>query len=434
MRDIDKIRDQFDALPYYNAPLADSPKENYHSLYLHNMVTAFYRRDQKVIDAKGKVILDAGCGSGYKSLILAEANPGAKVVGIDISEKSVEIARDRLKFHGFDQAEFYVSALEEIPQLGLTFDYINCDEVLYLLPDILQGLKSLKAVLNSDGILRFNLHSAIHRQPYFRAQEAWKKLGLMDQSPQANECQMVREVMKNLKDHIFLKMVAWKPEFENFDELLRSNHLLVGDQGFTIAEIFEFLETSNLEFISMINWTEWDLLSLFKNWDELPIDLVMKLSEFSLAEQLRFHELLHSGQRLLDLWCGHPQGDRQIIPPAEWTEQRWQQAQAHFHPQLRTAKFKAEAIAAITEVRSINLNDYLPINPGLTWWIDSKAIGLLLPLIDGSQSFSSLATRWQNLHPLDPITGEAINPPQAIQQVQLMLISLYEQGYLLLES
>ena len=37
-------------------------------------------------------ILDAGCGAGYESMRLF--NLGAEMVGIDISEKSIEIARN----------------------------------------------------------------------------------------------------------------------------------------------------------------------------------------------------------------------------------------------------------------------------------------------------------------------------------------------------
>ncbi len=48
-------------------------------------------------------------------------------------------------------------------ELGLEFDYINADEVLYLLPDIVEGLKAMKAVLKPEGIIRTNLHSSFQR-------------------------------------------------------------------------------------------------------------------------------------------------------------------------------------------------------------------------------------------------------------------------------
>lgn len=115
---LEKIRQQFDSAPYPRTPLEQSPKTDYELLFIHNLATCYYLKYQKVINTEGKIILDAGCGTGYKSLVLAEANPGAKIVGIDISEQSIELARQRLKFHGFDNAEFHVLPIENLPQLG----------------------------------------------------------------------------------------------------------------------------------------------------------------------------------------------------------------------------------------------------------------------------------------------------------------------------
>ncbi|MFN9816529.1 MAG: class I SAM-dependent methyltransferase, partial [Pseudanabaena sp.] len=149
---LDKIRQQFDSSPYPRIPLEKSPKDNPNDLYIHNLVTSFYLRNQRVIDTKDKVILDAGCGSGWKSLVLAEANPRAKLVGIDISAESVDLAKERLKYHGFGDAEFFVTSIEDLPSLGYQFDYINCDELLYLFPEPANALASLKSVLKPDGI------------------------------------------------------------------------------------------------------------------------------------------------------------------------------------------------------------------------------------------------------------------------------------------
>ncbi|OKH55469.1 hypothetical protein NIES2101_03515 [Calothrix sp. HK-06] len=66
---LEKIRQQFDSAPYPRIPLDESPKNNPNLLYIHSFVTAYYLRHQRVIDTHGKVILDAGCGSGWKSFI-----------------------------------------------------------------------------------------------------------------------------------------------------------------------------------------------------------------------------------------------------------------------------------------------------------------------------------------------------------------------------
>jgi ubiquinone/menaquinone biosynthesis C-methylase UbiE len=301
-----KIHQQFDTGPYPRTPLETSPKHDAKSLYIHNLANPYYLRNKKVIQTEGKVILDAGCGSGYKSLILAEANPGAKIVGIDLSEKSVELARQRLDYHGFDNTEFHVISIEELPHLGLSFDYINCDEVLYFFPDPSIGLQAMKSVLKPDGIIRTNLHSLLQRFYYYRAQEVYKFMGLMDDNPEDLEMELVREIMKNLNDKVLLKVVTWNSKFETDDERLLMNHLLQGDKGFTITEIFSALRTAELEFISMVNWRQWNLMSLFKEPENLPAFLAMSLPETTVEEQLHLYELLNPVHRLLDFWCGHP--------------------------------------------------------------------------------------------------------------------------------
>ena len=174
---LEKIRQQFDFGPYPRIPLERSPKEDVARLYIHNFITPYYLRNQKVIKTEGITILDAGCGSGYTSLTLAEANPGARIVGIDLSEQSVELAKKRLQYHGFDKAEFYAMSIEEVTTLKEQFDYINAHEVLYLLPDAVAGLQAMKSVLAKNGIIRTNLHSSLQRASFYRAQELFKTDG-----------------------------------------------------------------------------------------------------------------------------------------------------------------------------------------------------------------------------------------------------------------
>ncbi|NJL09620.1 MAG: class I SAM-dependent methyltransferase, partial [Calothrix sp. SM1_7_51] len=47
---IEKIRQQFDSSPYPRIPLDKSPREDSRLLYIHNFVTAYYLRNQKVAD------------------------------------------------------------------------------------------------------------------------------------------------------------------------------------------------------------------------------------------------------------------------------------------------------------------------------------------------------------------------------------------------
>lgn len=429
----EKIRQQFDTGPYPRISLEESPKNNAKLLYIHNLVNSYYLRNKKVIDTKGKLILDAGCGSGYKSLVLASANPGAKIVGVDISEKSVELARQRLDYHGFDNTEFHVISIEELPALGLDFDYINCDDVLYLFSDPAIGLQAMKSVLKPDGIIRANLHSSLQRTQFYHAQEVFKLMGLMDENPEQLEIDLVREIMKSLKDQVVLKATTWRAEHETDEERILANYLLQGDKGYTIPEVFSALRTAELEFISMVNWRQWDLMNLFKEPENLPAFLAMSLPETTVEEQLHLFELLNPVHRLLDFWCGHPNQGQSFVPVAEWTLSDWQDAQVHLQPQLKTPELKSELIRCITQLNPFEISQQLAISEAAVS-VDSTTAACLLPLWKQSQSIQSLVERWQKLRPVHPVTLEPTTEEEALDLLIQALTGLESLGYVLLES
>lgn len=432
---LEKIRQQFDSAPYPRVPVEDSPKEIPSLLYIHNLVTSYYLRNQKVIDTKGKVILDAGCGSGWKSLVLAEANPGAKIVGADISEESVKLAEQRLAYHGIENAEFHVCSVEELPKLGLEFDYINCDELLYLFPEPGKALKAMGSVLKPEGIIRSNLHCAFQRAEYFRSQELFKTMGLMDSNPSELEIGIVVENMKALRDVVKLKSQAWNPSYEGEDnkEKILMNHLFQGDKGYTIRDLFAALRVANLEFVKMVNWLKWELMDLFKEPDNLPAFLAMSLPDISEEERLYLFELLHPIHRLLDFWCGHPNQAKPFIPVSEWTNSDWQQVVVYLHPQLRTPNLRESLIASVTEMKPFIINKNLSIDgEGLT--IDGSMAHCFIPLFEQPQSMTALVERWKQIRPLNPVTLQPMEYQQAFNLVQQFLQNLEKLGYVMLEQ
>jgi 2-polyprenyl-3-methyl-5-hydroxy-6-metoxy-1,4-benzoquinol methylase len=429
---LEEMRQHFDEAPYPRTPLERFPDDP-DRLYVNNLVTANYRRNQKVCNSAGKMILDSGCGTGYKSMELSIANPGATVVGIDLSEASVKLARERVKFHALDNIEFHALPIEDLPNLGLKFDYINTDEVLYLVPDPVAALKAMKSVVNPGGILRVNFHSALQRSNYLRAQKIFKSLGLMAGAPQEAEIALVRQTMNCLKEGVLLKSTTWQPIFDTDDESVLANHLLKGDKGWTLPEFFKALQAADLEFISMVNWQQWDLVELFSDLDELPIDLAMSLSEKSPEEQLHLFELLHPVHRLLDLWCGLPAENTSITPIENWTADDWRQAKVHLHPQLMTSAFKQDLIACVSELRTFDLCRHLKVQDRGTLSIDSLVGSCLLPLVSVPQPMTTLVQRWQKLMPLHPVTLEPVEEATTFELVKQMLLPLEEFGYILLE-
>lgn len=430
---LEKIRQQFNEAPYPNIPLDQSPLDDTERLYSHCLVTGYYRKNQKITSTQGKLILDVGCGSGYKSLILAAANPGAKIVGIDISDTSIDLAQKRLAHYGFENTEFHVMAVEDLSQLGQEFDYINCDEVLYLLTDPVAGLTAMRSVLSKSGVLRVNFHSAFQRHLYHQAQEFAQMVGIMDES-KATSIQLFREFMAALRPAVTVKSQTWNPNYATDDGLVLANHLLRGDKGWTIPQFFRALEQAGLEFISMVEWERWNLLTLFEDLEEVPVSIAMHLADATAEEQLHMYELLNSRfNRLLDLWCGHPDAEAGATSLEDWTTEQWLQSRVALHPQIATEQLKQNLTEAATTMTVTDLNKICDksATPVL---INGLMASCLLALHAGSVAFSDLVAQWLQIHPVDLLTLAPTTEQAACEVLQAEIGRLVEFGYLLAEQ
>ncbi len=420
---------QFEQSPYPDIPLDQSPAADVALRYRHSLTTAFYRRDRAVVSSSDRAILDVGCGTGYTTLTLALANPGAKIVGIDPSPASIAIAQERLRRHGFEAVEFHTLGLEDLPSLGQGFDYINCDEVLYLLPDPPQALAQMKAALTPQGILRTNLHSALQRVDYYRGQRVFELLGVQDEVAREEQVDVVRTVMEALPDWIDLKQKTWSAEYAEAsgDQIVRMNYLLEGDRGFTVPEMFTLLNQGGLHFIDMVYWQQWDLLKLLGGLDNLPMVLGLSLSSLNPEQLLTLFELIHPIHRLLDFWCSPV--------PATTTEPPALSPTTHItlHPQFATAPVRETILDHLHRHQPIPLHACMPIGEAKPRFLDGTLTACLLPLWDGPQTLTTLAQRWQTLHPCDPVTLTPLTPAQAQAQIGDLLSALTPDLYLLVE-
>ncbi|MCW6037213.1 class I SAM-dependent methyltransferase [Spirulina subsalsa FACHB-351] len=436
---LEQLREQFDFGPYPKTPLDVDPKTFPSKLYINNLITAYYLRNQKVIHSQSRTILDVGCGSGFTSLILAEANPEAKIIGIDISEKSIELAQKRAEYYNKqEQCEFFVLSVDDIPSLSWEFDYINCDEVLYLLPDPLQALQVFKQKLKPSGIIRANLHSAAQRVDMFNLQKFFSMLGFMDKNIDDNDIDVALQVIHSLQDNVPAKKTTWSPNYEKDPavkkEFFLCNYLLKGDKGYNINQMFDLLRQSDLEFIRMVDWRQWQWLNLFKEPDNLPVVLGVGLVEKSPEEQLRIFELLSPIHRLLDFWCGHPGEGEGFVPVSQWSNQDWYSAIIHLHPQFNTEKVRTGLRNACRTLQDFTISDYVPIAGGVPTSIDvTIAACLLPPLLESPQSLGSLIERWKTLRPINLATLEPTTDAEAFDVLKSTLTGLEAYGYVLLE-
>ena len=98
--------------------------------------------------AKGRRVLDAGCGTAYGTAVLAEAD-AAEVTGVDRARAVLDAARPRLPA----AVRLETADLEELPFDDGSFDLVVCFEVLEHLENPEVGLDELTRVLSEGGLL-----------------------------------------------------------------------------------------------------------------------------------------------------------------------------------------------------------------------------------------------------------------------------------------
>lgn len=85
---------------------------------------------------RGKRVLDFGCGSGASTICLARLFPEASFIGVELDARLLELARRRVRHHGFSRIELHrsPSATDLPPDLG-DFDAVVLSAVYeHLLP------------------------------------------------------------------------------------------------------------------------------------------------------------------------------------------------------------------------------------------------------------------------------------------------------------
>jgi 2-polyprenyl-3-methyl-5-hydroxy-6-metoxy-1,4-benzoquinol methylase len=98
----------------------------------------------------GKIILDAGCGSGTKSLHLARR--GYKVLGLDLSESMLATARSVLAAEGREAlVEFRCADITRMPIANGSVTHAACWGVLMHVPDVAAAISELSRAVGSDG-------------------------------------------------------------------------------------------------------------------------------------------------------------------------------------------------------------------------------------------------------------------------------------------
>ena len=120
-----------------------------------------YIKFMPVDQADNLTVLDFGCGPGNDLVGFHEFSQPKRLIGVDVSKNSLEIAKRRLQMHECDYLELYQidEKTNKIPLPNDSVDLINSGGVLHHVSNIEGALKELRRVLKPTGKMQIMVYN-----------------------------------------------------------------------------------------------------------------------------------------------------------------------------------------------------------------------------------------------------------------------------------
>jgi 2-polyprenyl-3-methyl-5-hydroxy-6-metoxy-1,4-benzoquinol methylase len=263
-------------------------------------------------------ILDAGCGTGSGTDYLIHLNPEAEIVAIDLSEKALEVAKERCHRSGViakhhKPVNFYNLKLEEATQLEGEFDFINCVGVLHHLPKPEKGIQALAKKLKPGGILHIFVYAELGRWEISLMQKAIALLQGDKKGDYKDGVKVGRDLFANLPENnriLQQENERWKLE-NHRDEAFADMYVHPQEIDYNIETLFELIDASGLDFVGFSNPKYWQLDRLMGKSSEL----MARAKNLSNREFYRLIELLDPSLTHYEFFLAKPP-----LPKIDWSD------------------------------------------------------------------------------------------------------------------
>lgn len=192
----------------------------------------------------GLDILVAGCGAN-QAASFAFTNPSAKVVGIDISQPSLDHEQYLKDKHDLQNLELHLLPIEEVSALGLDFDLVVCIGVLHHLADPAAGMQALAGCLRPDGVASVMLYGKYGRVGVDLLASVFHDVGLGQDD---SSLQVVRKTISLLPaDHPVRSYLKNSSDLEA-DTSVVDTFLHGRQRGYTVEECIDLVTSAGLVF------------------------------------------------------------------------------------------------------------------------------------------------------------------------------------------
>jgi SAM-dependent methyltransferase len=239
----EEVRDFYDRYPY-PPPVDDLEKyqKNWQDRERRRADYHLFWPDRPY--REDKTILVAGCGTSQAAKH-AMRWPLAKVIGIDCSATSVLHTEELKRRYDLKNLEVQQVAIEQVHELGMSFDQIVCTGVLHHLADPDAGLRALRSMLKPEGAMHLMVYAPYGRAGIYMLQEFCRRIGVHAGDEEIRD--LIRALAALPPGHPLETLLRQAPDFRS-EAALADALLHPQDRAYSVPQLFEFLDKAGLTF------------------------------------------------------------------------------------------------------------------------------------------------------------------------------------------
>jgi len=152
---------------FWNENTVSSPKNGFKSIeesmehlkwrnnqYINSEKNMYFKNTQK------KIVLDYGCGPGNGLINIINTSNPKKIYAVDVSEKSIYLAKKRAKLHNLNVSFIKINENEKINSIDdNSIDVIKSDGVLHHIENVDFVLREFKRILKKNGVINLMIYN-----------------------------------------------------------------------------------------------------------------------------------------------------------------------------------------------------------------------------------------------------------------------------------
>ena len=238
-----EVRDFYERMPY---PAPFTSLDEHRDLYRNpDRRRALFHLNWPSEPFRGQQeILVAGCGTSQAARH-ALREPEARITAIDISETSLRHTRELQQKYDLQNLELHRIAIEDVREVGRTFDSVVATGVLHHLPDPDVGLRALRDVLRPQGAMHLMVYAPYGRTGIYMMQEYCRLLGITPSDEELRDLGVALEALPD--DHPIAGVMRKAKDFRQPDAL--ADALLHPiDRAYSVPQVYDWLDRCGMSF------------------------------------------------------------------------------------------------------------------------------------------------------------------------------------------